>query len=149
MMRLAATGIWICLVTIVSAYVSGVLTLRQPDAADKHAQAAGDERKTTAPISVPIIAGGGVEGYVTAQFVYIVDAKAMKKIAIAPDAFVTGEAFRILYSEPLDFNHIEKYDLAGLTNRLAKNVNERLGEDIIKNVLVVEFNYVAKSEISQ
>jgi hypothetical protein len=39
--------------------------------------------------------------------------------------------------------------LAQLTRNLANNVNRRLGEDIIKDVLVGEFNYVAKGDISK
>ncbi|WP_175492461.1 hypothetical protein [Methylocapsa palsarum] len=54
-----------------------------------------------------------------------------------------------MYSEPFDFGHIEKYDLSGLTRSLADRVNRRLGDDIIKDVLVGEFNYVPKAEISK
>lgn len=149
MIRMIAAAAWACLVTAASAYVSATWGLGQADRTESHGSAAGIGRKTTPPISVPIIVNGAVEGYVTAQFIYLVDMKAAKQISIEPDAFVADEAFRILYSEPFDFSHIEKFDLASLTKDLAVKVNRRLGDDIIKDVLVGEFNYVAKGDISK
>jgi hypothetical protein len=147
--RLIAIAVWICIVTAASAYVSGTWRLGPDRHSGVHDGAAGTGRKTTPAINVPIIVNGAVEGYVTAQFIYLVDMKALKQISIEPDAFVTDEAFRTLYSEPFDFSHIEKYDMVALTRKLAINVNRRLGEDIIKDVLVGEFNYVAKGDISK
>jgi hypothetical protein len=107
------------------------------------------EHKKTAPISVPIIARGTVAGYVTAQFVYLIDAKKLKEMPVPPDVFVTDEAFRMLYAEQFDFEHLEKYDLPGVAKELAKRVNQRLGENSIKDVLISEFNYVPKRDISK
>jgi hypothetical protein len=149
MTRLIATAIWVCFVTAASAYVSGTWRLGATDHTESSDSVTGKGRKTTPPISVPIIVNGAVEGYVTAQFTYLFDMKALKRISVEPDAFVTDEVFRTLYSEPFDFSHIEKYDLTGLTRNLAIRVNRRLGEDIIKDVLVGEFNYVPKGDISK
>jgi hypothetical protein len=55
------------------------------------------ERKKTMPLNVPMIANGIVEGYIVAQFIYLADARNLKELAIAPDDFITDEAFRLLW----------------------------------------------------
>ncbi|WP_148212983.1 hypothetical protein [Methylocella silvestris] len=107
------------------------------------------DRKKTEPISVPVIADGNVAGYVVAQFIYLIDPEALNRLAAAPDAFITDEAFRKLYVEKIDFAHLEKYDLPALTRFLTTQVNRRLGADIIKDILVDQFNFVSKSDISK
>ncbi|SFK04655.1 hypothetical protein SAMN05444581_101473 [Methylocapsa palsarum] len=95
MIRLIATAVWVCIVTAASAYVSGTWRRGSDESTITSSSAAGIGRKTTPPINVPIIINGAVEGYVTAQFVYLVDVKALKQVSIEPDAFVADEAFRI------------------------------------------------------
>ncbi|WP_146030155.1 hypothetical protein [Methylocella silvestris] len=107
------------------------------------------ERKKTEPISVPVIADGNVAGYVVAQFIYLVDPEALKRLAAPPDAFITDEAFRKLYVEKIDFAHLEKFDLQALTRFLTTQVNRRLGADIIKDILVDQFNFISKNDISK
>jgi hypothetical protein len=150
MIRLIGIGVWICLVTVAAAYVAGTWSLGRAGRAEaRHGASVDLEHKKTAPISVPIIVNGAVEGYVTAQFTYVVDAKALTHMSISPDAFVIDEAFRALYTEPFDFKHIEKFDLAALTKALVSRVNQRLGDDIVRDVLIGEFNYVPRDEISK
>ena len=62
---------------------------------------------------------------------------------------ITDEAFRLLYSSKVDFAHLEKYDLQGLTTALTQKINLRFGNEIIKEVLVEEFTYVPKRDISR
>jgi hypothetical protein len=101
------------------------------------------------PLNVPMIANGIVEGYIVAQFIYLADARNLKELAIAPDDFITDEAFRLLYSSKVDFAQLEKYDLQGLTTALTQKINLRFGNKIIKEVLVEEFTYVPKRDISR
>ena len=57
------------------------------------------------------------------------------------------EAFRTLYGDPrLDFRHLEKYDMDGLTKKLAAAINARLGEGMVKDVLIQDFSYMPKNE---
>lgn len=102
----------------------------------------------TKTLNVPMIARGAVQGYVVVQFGYTETEKGAS-LPVPPDAFLLDEAFRIIYADPkLDFRHLEKYDVAGLTKELVKRVNHRLNDDVVKEVLVEEINFVAISEIS-
>jgi hypothetical protein len=146
MMRLIASCVWIIVVTSASAYVSSTWRSR---AADREKRVGDLERKKTMPINVPMIANGNVEGYIVAQFIYLADTKYLQELSVPPDDFITDEAFRVLYTGEVDFSHLQKYDLQGLTKVLAQKINQRLGREIIKDVLVEEFTYVPKRDISR
>lgn len=149
MIRLVASCIWICVVTAASIYVGGTFKLGQAETAEGRKGVEGLEPKKTAAINIPMIVNGSIEGYVVAQFVYLIDAKNAKELSVPPEAFIADEAFRTLYADQMDFNHLEKYDVAALTQELVRKVNQRLGGDIVKDVLVEEFNYVPKHDISK
>ncbi len=149
MIRLAACCVWICIASLASAYVAATWKPGADQAKTAPQQASHLEHKKTEPISVPMIADGNVAGYVVAQFVYLIDPQALKDSSTPPDAFIADEAFRRLYIDKVDFNHLEKYDVAALTKDLVKKVNQRLGAEIVKDILIEQFNYVPKRDISK
>jgi hypothetical protein len=137
------------MVMATSVYMGATWKAGQAEATQTNAPFKDLEHKKTEPINVPMIADGNIEGYIVAQFTYLVDAKSLGQLSVPPDVFITDETFRTLYSDQLDFNHLEKYDVAALTKGLVEKVNRRLGGDIIKEMLVDEFNYVTRREISK
>lgn len=149
MIRLVASCLWICVATLTSAYVGATWKTGAGQASSAPRQLAHLEHKKTEPISVPMIADGDITGYVVAQFVYLIDPEALKKMSAPPDVFITDEAFRKLYIDRVDFNHLEKYDVQALTKDLVEKVNRRLGGDVVKDVLIEQFNYVPKRDISR
>ena len=150
MIKLLASCIWICAVTAASAYVGTAWKLRAsaPQVAEEeHGKL---EPKKTRPLNVPMIANGVVQGYIVAQFTYTADAAALAHLSVTPESFLLDEAFKTFYADDkLDFQHLERYDLAAVTKTLASNVNKRLGANVVRDVLVEEFNYVSKDEISK
>ena len=89
-----------------------------------------------------------MQGYVVAQFVYTIDSKVLKSLAAAPDAFILDESFRMIYAEEkLDFRKLDKIDLGRMTHDLVARVNARIKGDIVKDILVQDFNYVAKEDV--
>jgi hypothetical protein len=149
MIRLIASCLWIIAVTTMSAYVTATWQLAGAGNKTPADSLADLQRKKTAVINVPMIASGKAEGYIVAQFVYLADGKELREMPIPPDDFVADEAFRLLYSNKVDFNNLEKFDLQSLTRTLTQKVNERVRRDIVKDILVVEFAYVAKPEIAR
>lgn len=148
MIKLAACCLWMIAATLGAVYAGA----GWKSASGKKVAVAAHgrlEQKKTEPISVPMIADGAVAGYVVAQFTYVVDADVAKEISLPADAFITDEAFRRLYAERVDFARLDRYDLTGFTRALIAQVNARLGRDIIKDILVEQFNYVPKAEISK
>jgi hypothetical protein len=147
MLRLLLTGVWVCTVTAGAVYAGAAWKSGTPIVpSNQHLE--GLEHKKTRPISVPMIAEGALQGYIMAQFVYTIDSKTAKKLPVPPDVFLLDEAFRAIYAdEKLDFRHLERFDLTKLTRSLHERVNGRLNADMIKDVLVQEFNYVPMADV--
>lgn len=148
MMWLIAGFTWIIIVTAASAYIAA--TWQPGTTSTGPSQSPEDlQRKKTAPVNVPMIANGKIEGYIVAQFVYLASASALQKLAVPPDDLITDEVFRELYSKEVDFKRLERYDLQRLTKTLIEKINQRLGPSAIKDLLVAEFTYIPKQEISK
>lgn len=148
MRNLLLAGIWVGIVTIASVYVSsssGGLSLFSRDPA-----LPGLVYVKTRPINVPRIADGRIEGYVVAQFVFTMDAKARRSLSVPMEIFVVDEAFRAIYDdEATRFSSLRKTDLDELTTALTARVNARLEADLLKETLVEQFDYVPYESLGQ
>jgi hypothetical protein len=149
MIKLVLSCLWICVITAAAAYFGSAWKAGHSDTAESGHSNDHKQFKSTRPISVPMIANGNLEGYVVVQLGYTIDAK-HEHDSLPPDAFLLDETFRALYSDQsLDFKHLEKYDVTALTKSLVDKTNERLGSKTVKDILVQEFNFVAKADISK
>jgi hypothetical protein len=148
MIKLILSGLWVCLVTLLSTYaVVAWQTARAPET-ETQKLFGGMESVKTRMISVPVVADGAIHGYVMAQFVFTVDAGVMKRLSVKPDVFLLDEAFRTIYGgESVDFRQFKKQDLAGLSKQIGDSVNKRLGVRLVDDVLIQELNYIAKDHV--
>ena len=150
MLKLVLTGLWACVITLAASYATTYWRTGQTPAIAHEESLSGLEFKKTKPINVPMIADGVVQGYIVAQFNFTAQSSALKKLPIPPEIFLLDEAFRELYSDDkLDFRHLERYDITKLTKALVQKTNERLNLDLVKDVLVQEFNYVSKDDMKR
>lgn len=67
--------------------------------------------------------------------------------------FVNGhlgdEVFKTLYAEEqVDFKHIEKTDLARLSQKIRDSINSRAGAVVAEDVFIQELHYMSKSDAS-
>jgi hypothetical protein len=147
MIRILLLALWAGLVSLSSS--DAIIYWKANRAANVSADKPRElEQKKTRTINVPIIGHGQVQGYVVAQFIYVADSSMLKSSAFPPDAVIVEEAFRMLYAEEkVDFAKIQKADLRRLTEDLKTRVAQRLKSDLVKDILVQEFNYVSKDEI--
>ncbi|MGP8233443.1 MAG: hypothetical protein ACLQL2_12395 [Methylovirgula sp.] len=151
MIKLIASCAWICLLTAGASFATVSMKLDHQAAAVPASDSSGTaiEYKKLPVINVPMIADGAVQGYVVAELGYTYNQNLMKD-ALAPDVYLLDEAFRKIYSDTsLDFHHLEKYDVNGLTNELAQKVNQRLHANVVKDVLVQELNFFQKGDVSR
>jgi hypothetical protein len=147
MIKLILCGIWACVVTLLSCYAAVSWNGRAPEP-ETQKVLGGVETVRTRMISVPVVADGAIQGYVMAQFVFTVDAKTMKHLAVKPDLFLLDEAFKTIYSgDSVDFRQFKKQDLPALSKRIGESVNKRLGANLINDVLIQELNYIAKDHV--
>lgn len=147
MFRTLLIGLWACLVTLGGTY-GGAYWRTRPieEPGDAHAEKL-DLRKLK-PITVPIIAGGALKGYVSAEFTLVSPQADKHDSGLDPESFFLDEAFRLIYAESkIDFANIQKADLASLTTQITANVNQRMGKLVVKETLVRNFTFVAREDI--
>ena len=145
--RLLVLGAWICGVTLLSGHLALTWRAETPPAAETPFFE-GLEYEETALIHVPIIANGEVQGYVAAQFVFTADAHTLRQMTVKPHAYVRDEALRAIYSNgKVDFSRLERVDIDALLKTVKTGVNTRLGGELVKDVLVKEFNFVRKDQL--
>jgi hypothetical protein len=146
--KLILSALWICVIALASSYVAASWKSQAALVATGDDALSGLNYTKTLPINVPMILGGEIKGYVVARFVYTADAAVQKSLSVPPDVFILDEAFRTIFSDKrIDFEHLEKFDLALLTKNLRESANARFGTDLIQDVLIDQFTFVTKDEV--
>jgi len=147
MIKMLILATWASAVVVLSSYAATEWRTAHALAAAADSHDRNYDYRKTRVINVPIVADGALLGYVIVQLLYAIDAKAAEKLNFNPDAYVLDFAFRKLYGDPsLDFRHLDKYDVKGLTRQIATMMNQKLGEGMVKEVLVQEFAYMPKEQ---
>ena len=100
-------------------------------------------------ITVPVVANGALQGYVLTQLSISAKADLLKNLPQPPDVLLGDEVFRTLYAEEqVDFKHIEKTDLARLSQKIRDNINSRAGAVVAEDVFIQELHYMSKHDAS-
>ncbi|MFC0217203.1 flagellar basal body-associated protein FliL [Pseudochelatococcus lubricantis] len=148
MTRLVLIGLWVCVVTLVSAYGVASWSSSQAKKKEEAPYLEGLEFRKLRLINVPIVADNAVKGYVVAQFVYTADARTLREISIPPEPLIIDRAFRLIYDDTdRKFDGVNKKDLNKLTGAIKVEVNKMFGADIVSDILIEEFNYIDRKEI--
>ena len=146
MIKTLLVGVWACLIALAANYEASSLMLAHANRPPQPASSAFEPRKSK-EINVPIIRAGAVEGYVVAQFSYVVDLAVLKTLPVPPEAIFVDETFRYIYDdEKIDFTHMDKLELNKLTSTLMQKVNARMKADVITDVGVIECAYLLNAE---
>jgi hypothetical protein len=147
MIRNVMAGFWVCAVTLGSCYAAVTWMVGQGPAAEQP-QYEGLQYKKLPPLHVPIIAEGAVQGYVVANFVFTADSRTLREISVPPESFIQDEVFRYVYAdETLDFRRLSRYNVNGMISNVRDNINKRLGAEIVKEILIENFNFISKEDI--
>ena len=147
-MKVILLGIWVCSIALGSSYVSAnFMGQKSPEKS-----ASGGTGPTafikSAMISVPVIRSGKVQGYVVAQFTFVVDTAEVSKLSYEPNPFLFDAAFRCLYeNQTTDFSALKQQDLTELAKQVMERANQKLGNPVTKDVLLTEINYVSRDEV--
>jgi hypothetical protein len=147
MIRTVLTGLWLCLVVALTSHL----------VVDYRARAAGAKAedkfygltyKKTRVVTVPVIANGAIDGYVVAQFVFTADAQELRDAPLPPESYIVDEAYQAIFSSPeIDFRRLRSFDMQAFTGRIAQRANKRLGRDVVRDIMVEEFNFVDKTQV--
>jgi hypothetical protein len=141
-------GVWICVVALSSSYFSANFMNSISPTKAENKNSGPIEFVKSDMISVPVIKGGKVQGYVIAQFTFAVDTAEVAKLSFEPNPFLFDAAFRCLYeNQTTDFSKLQQQDLTELVKQVIERANKKLGADVTKDVLLNDINYVARDEV--
>ncbi len=147
MTRIVFTGLWICAITVLSSFavIAWMPDLPKPKAEE---YLEGLTYQKLRPLNIPIIADGSVQGYILATIIFTAEAQLIKGAGVTPAPFVMDESFRQIYEDKdLDFRNLKKYNIDKRLDEIKRRVNERLGSEVVKDVMVENFNFVTKKDI--
>jgi hypothetical protein len=97
---------------------------------------------------VPVIHEGQLEGYLLTEIVFTIDAKVKASMSVPAEFLIKEDAFRSIYGEVLvDFDNLDRIDLAATGEAIRTKVNERLGREAIAEVLVQRLDYIPRDDI--
>jgi len=149
MIRLLLAGLWLCATVFVSSHLTADWRAqRLAAAAAEPSYFRGVSYEKTRPISVPILRGGAITGYVMAQFVYTIDADDLRTLRVPPESFILDETFQRLFAdESIDFADLRAFDMRAFLGELTRAVNARIGEDVVRELMVEEFNFVDPDQV--
>lgn len=146
MFRTLLIGVWACAITAGATYGGAWWRARRDAPPAEHEEKL--DVKKIRPITVPIISGGALKGYVSAEFSFLGAKQDGHAEGLDPEGFFMDEAFRLIYGDSrIDFTNIQKADLAALTSQLTANVNKRLGAAVVKETLIRNFTFVAREDM--
>lgn len=141
-MKLILVGIWAVCVTLGTSYAVASFKMGA-EKAQETPRLEGLQYASLPTMSVPVVQGGKVQGYVVLRMVYTANSAVLNKLAAKPDPFISDEMFRALYGRAeVSFGRLARLDLAGLADEARQRVNERMGDEVVQDLLVDGLNYV-------
>lgn len=150
MIRMILLSFVTCLATVGGVYgaVSWKSSMTaQPGDADQHRKL---QIMKTPMVSVPVLSDGQVLGYVVTRLQFTVDADLVKESSVQPEAFVADEAFRLIYeTTPKDIRAGRKHALKELAGNIVSGTNERLGRNVVKDVMIDSWTYLSKQDMNR
>lgn len=151
MIKLVGIAVWTALVALGAHFGASLWEQKKIESAAK-----GDTAKTPTevkkarPVNIPIVHAGEVQGYVVVQVSFVQDTALLKEKGVDPEPFLLDEIFRLVYSDSkLELKSIERYDLDKFRTLLLERVRVRMQSDVVRDVMIQEFNYVLKSDLRQ
>jgi hypothetical protein len=145
--RLLALGLVAVAATLAGSYAAMLWGTAKKSGAEPEEQAILELVKLE-PVSVPVIRGGKVDGYVIARVAVSAAASDVKKSKPVLAAYASEAVFRAVYEEEaFDFSALKAVQVSALAERIAKLANERIGRAAIKQSVIESLNFVSRSEV--
>lgn len=148
MLRLVLLGLWVIATTLAAAY--GAVLLGQADSLPEEATSEdlGTTDMRTELTAVPILRGGEVTGYVIIQLSFQADNRIVREVPVEPHPYLIDAAIRVILSATdIDFRRLRGSELDRLTAAIAHEANTRIGQQLVRTVLVQQLNFVGRDEI--
>ena len=150
MIKLIGAALWMSIATA-SALLIAFQTSQQPQETAQEGAATpfqGLDYVKTGVISVPVFDKGQVHGYFLARLVFVAEGKRLAELKLPAEALLSDHVYGHLYGNPeIDFTHRDKLDIDAFRKTVRDGVNQRLGEELIREILVEQVDYLPKGDV--
>ncbi len=148
MIKFIVAAIWLCAVTIGAVFYSYQNASAKLNAPAPPPLLGGLDYIKTEIVSVPVLHEGRIGGYFLTRLVYTVEPQKMAKLSVPADALIVDQVYSYIYGNPdLDFINHETLDLDAFRAGIRKKINEKVGEELIHDILVEQVDFLSKEEI--
>lgn len=147
MLKLAAVGVWVILVTAGATYGSVYFSNTQEDVGKAEADQ-GFEQLKSEIMSIPVMRNGDVTGYLIFQLSFAADQRMLEEKKLDPMPFMMDASFRAVFANSeVNYWRLRSEDIETLTTDIANKANERMGSELVRHVLLQQLNFVKKEDI--
>lgn len=148
MLKLVIVGVWVIVVTTLSTYASALFTSSGLPSTHEEPADLGIEELKSEMTSIPIIREGEVKGYLLLQLSFGADRRLLEERNLDPMPFLIDAAFRVVFTRTnLDVGRLREEDLDQFAQDIAREANQRIGGNLVRNVLFQQINYVKREDI--
>ena len=150
MIKFIAAALWISIATtgaLLFSFQSGL----EPDAPAEDAEATafkGLDYVKTPVISVPVFEKGRVQGYFLSRLVFTAHAARLAELKLPADVLFADAVYTYLFANPqIDFTKRDSLDFDAFRESLRVAVNQKVGEEFIREVLIEQVDFLPKQDI--
>lgn len=148
MLKLIITGVWVCIVTLGSVYLS-IQMSKAPEKPDPEAARKAVQELVRGEVTTfPVISEGKVQGYFLTRTSYIVDKTKLAEITLPIPELITDELYTALVgNRVIKIGSSRNFDLDAFRKTIKETLNARLEADVIQDIIVEQIDYLSKDDI--
>jgi hypothetical protein len=148
MIKLVLTGVWVCVITLASVYMSVHLATAPAPAPDQSKQSLVELVKGES-ITIPVVKDGAVGGYFLSKISFMMNKDLMKGTTLPLTEMTTDELFSLLVgNKMIDIANMKAFDPNAFRDMVKKDLNAHLGGEYIDQVLLEQLDYLSKEEVA-
>jgi len=100
------------------------------------------------PITVTIIEERQVKGYVIFEAVYTIKQSTKGKLSVPLEYLFSDLVIGSIHGNPdIDIYRLEKFDLKAFQKQILQNINDKLGEKTVYDVLIQKIDFISKEDV--
>ncbi|MGV3550711.1 hypothetical protein [Rhizobium sp.] len=150
MLKLIITGVWVAAVTLGSVYFSIQMAKPADPNAEEAAKKAVQELVKGEMVTYPVIAQGRVEGYFLARTSFVTDKSKLAEIKLPIPELLTDEMYtELVGNKVIRVSDNRNFDLKAFKERVKESLNQKLGAEVILDVVVEQIDYITKEELQE
>lgn len=147
MIKVVLAGIWVCAITLAAVYFS-VQMATKPPVDEAAAKKAALELVKGESITVPLLSEGKVKGYFIGRVSFMMDKQKIQGVELPMTEYMTDEMFSTLVGNSMiNIADPKAFKLDEFKKMVKEDLNKRLGDEYIAEVLVEQLDYLSKEDI--